>query len=152
MQPTDSPPTVAVGIINRSTNPLPAYQTPCAAGLDICAFVQSPIVLMPFQRMLIPTGLYLEIPTGFEVQLRPRSGLALRYGITLLNSPATIDADYRGEIQVLLINLGNEPFEITNGMRICQMVLQPVYCVQWQIQTVLTQTMRGVNGFGHTGQ
>ncbi len=142
---------VIIRVNNRSNNPLPAYATKGASGMDIAAYVKQPIVLEPMQWRAIPTGLYVEIPQGYEIQLRPRSGLAKKYGITLLNAPATIDSDYRGEIQVLLINLGKQPFEIYNGMRIAQMVVAPVVQIQWQVVEQLTPTQRGSGGFGSTG-
>ena len=142
---------VIIRVNNRSNNPLPAYATEGASGMDIAAYVKEPIVLHPMQWHAIPTGLYVEIPPGYEIQLRPRSGLAKKYGITLLNAPATIDSDYRGEIQVLLINLGKQPFEIYNGMRIAQMVVAPVVQIQWQVVEQLTPTQRGSGGFGSTG-
>ena len=131
--------------------PLPAYQTAHAAGMDLLAAVDAPIQLAPHARALIPTGLEMALPAGFEAQVRPRSGLALKQGMTVLNSPGTIDADYRGEIAVLLINLGTEPVEITRGMRIAQMVIAPVIQAQWQEVTELPVSQRGTGGFGSTG-
>ena len=131
--------------------PLPAYQTAHAAGMDLLAAVDVPIQLAPSARALIPTGLQIALPAGFEAQVRPRSGLALKQGMTVLNSPGTIDADYRGEIAVLLINLGTEPVEITRGMRIAQMVIAPVIQAQWQEVTELPVSQRGTGGFGSTG-
>ena len=131
--------------------PLPAYQTPHSAGMDLLAAVDAPIPLAPHARALIPTGLEMALPAGFEAQVRPRSGLALKQGMTVLNSPGTIDADYRGEIAVLLINLGTEPVEITRGMRIAQMVIAPVIQAQWQEVTELPVSQRGTGGFGSTG-
>ena len=131
--------------------PLPAYQTAHAAGMDLLAAVDVPIQLAPSARALIPTGLQIALPAGFEAQVRPRSGLALKQGVTVLNSPGTIDADYRGEIAVLLINLGTEPVEITRGMRIAQMVIAPVIQAQWQEVTELPVSQRGTGGFGSTG-
>ena len=142
---------VIIRVNNRSNNPLPMYATEGASGMDVAAYVETPIILQPMQWRTIPTGLYVEIPQGYEIQLRPRSGLAKKYGITLLNAPATIDSDYRGEIQVLLINLGKQPFEIHNGMRIAQMVVAPVVQIQWQEVEQLTSTKRGAQGFGSTG-
>ncbi|MBO4955843.1 MAG: dUTP diphosphatase [Muribaculaceae bacterium] len=142
---------VNVKIINRSSNPMPAYATPSSAGMDVRAFLSEPLTLQPMQRALIPTGLYMELPVGYECQMRPRSGLALRHGITLLNTPGTIDADYRGEVGVILINLSQEPFVINPGERICQMVIAS--CCQAtlvEVQT-LNDTERGTGGFGHTG-
>ena len=131
--------------------PLPAYQTAHAAGMDLLAAVDVPIQLAPSARALIPTGLQIALPAGFEAQVRPRSGLALKQGVTVLNSPGKIDADYRGEIAVLLINLGTEPVEITRGMRIAQMVIAPVIQAQWQEVTELPVSQRGTGGFGSTG-
>lgn len=142
---------ITVNILNKSNNKLPEYQTVGSSGLDISASLDEPIILQPMQRALIPTGLFVEIPDGYEIQLRPRSGLALKHGITLLNSPATIDADYRGEIKILLINLSTEPFQIENGMRIAQMVLAKVERLAWKAVASISQTTRNHNGFGHTG-
>ncbi|MCG9879338.1 MAG: dUTP diphosphatase [Bacteroidia bacterium] len=141
-----------VSIINKSTNPLPSYQTAHAAGMDLCAFLTEPIVLEPGKRILIPTGLYIELPEGFEAQVRPRSGLALKHGITVLNSPGTIDADYRGEIKVLLINLGSEPFTIQNGERIAQMIVAEYTQITWKESSQLSATERGEGGYGSTGK
>lgn len=132
--------------------PLPAYESAAAAGLDLRADVDRTIVLSPGGRALIPTGLVVELPNGYEAQIRPRSGLALRHGVTLLNAPGTIDADYRGEIQVILVNLGEVDFEIERGDRIAQMVVAPVHRVQWSEQEALGRTERGEGGFGHTGR
>ncbi len=140
-----------VKIINTSTNPLPEYATAGASGLDIRAFVTEPIVLQPLERALIPTGLYVAIPQGYEIQVRPRSGLAIKNGITCLNSPGTIDADYRGELKVILINLSNSSQTIVNGDRIAQMVLQNVASLQWQQVTTLDETERNTGGFGSSG-
>lgn len=141
-----------INICNLSDNPLPQYASDHAAGMDICAFVNEPISLKPGERVLIPTGLSVEIPIGFEAQIRPRSGLALKHGITVLNSPGTIDADYRGEIKIILINLGNDTFVVNNGDRIAQMVIAAHAQVSWSIQSSLTETTRGIGGFGHTGK
>ena len=141
-----------VRIINNSQNPLPKYATIASAGMDLCANNASPIELLPMQRVLIPTGLFLEIPIGFEAQVRPRSGLALKHGVALVNSPGTIDADYRGEVGVLLINLGDVPFVISTGDRIAQLVVAKHESVVWQLVEVLDQTQRGAGGFGHTGK
>ena len=130
---------------------LPAYATEQAAGMDLCAAVSNDVTLQPGQRTLIPTGLSIALPEGFEAQIRPRSGLALKNGITVLNSPGTIDADYRGEIQVILANLGTEPFTVTRGMRIAQMVVASYARVTWQQAESLSQTARGAGGFGSTG-
>lgn len=140
-----------VKIINRSKHPLPAYETPQSAGMDIRANLDAPIVLKPMQRVLVPTGLFIELPVGYEAQLRPRSGLALKKGITLLNTPGTIDADYRGEIGVILINLSEQDFMIADGERICQMVVAPHSRVDWNEVDVLAESERGAGGFGHTG-
>jgi dUTP pyrophosphatase len=140
-----------VKIINRSQHPLPAYETTSSAGLDVRANLTSSIELKPFERALIPTGLFLEIPDGFECQVRPRSGLALKKGITVLNSPGTIDADYRGEVGVILINLSNESFLVENGERIAQLVFAEYKQAKWIETEVLTETERGTGGFGSTG-
>lgn len=130
---------------------MPAYATPSSAGMDVRAFLSEPLTLQPMQRALIPTGLYMELPVGYECQMRPRSGLALRHGITLLNTPGTIDADYRGEVGVILINLSQEPFVINPGERICQMVIASCcHATVVEVQT-LNDTERGTGGFGHTG-
>lgn len=141
-----------VNIINKSNHPLPAYATTASAGLDLRAFLLDSIELEPMQRVLIPTGLYLELPVGTEAQIRPRSGLAFKHGITVLNSPGTIDSDYRGEIKVLLINLSADKFVIQNGERIAQMVLAKHERIEWQIAEVLETSDRGAGGFGHTGK
>ncbi len=141
-----------VKIINRSHHPLPQYETTQSAGLDLKAFLpEEPIILKPLQRGLVKTGLFMELPAGFEAQIRPRSGLALKKGITVLNSPGTIDADYRGEICVILINLGYEDFVINDGERIAQMVIARHEQAQMIEVTELTDTQRGAGGFGHTG-
>lgn len=141
-----------VKIINKSQHPLPAYETILSAGMDLRASLTESIILQPMQRALIPTGLYIELPSGTEAQIRPRSGLAFKHGITVLNSPGTIDADYRGEIKVLLINLSQEPFEIKDSERIAQMVVSKHETVEWQLVETLNQTQRGEGGFGHTGK
>jgi dUTP pyrophosphatase len=141
-----------VKIVNVSDNPLPHYSTEMSAGMDLRAHLHEPVVLKPLQRELIPTGLYIELPKGFEAQIRPRSGLALKKGITVLNTPGTIDADYRGEIRVILINLSNEDFVIENGERICQMVIAAHETVEWNLVEELNSTQRGAGGFGHTGK
>lgn len=145
-------PLLPVKIINQSDAPLPTYATAGAAGMDIRAALQSPIVLQPLERTLIPTGLFIELPVGYEAQIRPRSGLALKQGITCLNSPGTIDADYRGEIKIILINLSSEAQTIYPNDRIAQMVVHQVEQVQWQIVEALEQTTRNEGGFGHTGK
>ena len=141
-----------VNIINRSDNPLPQYATEGASGMDIRAFMPGPIVLQPLQRSLIATGLFIELPVGYEVQIRPRSGLAAKQGITCLNTPGTIDADYRGEIKVILINLSNENQTIEPGERIAQMVFQKVEKIAWCPAVGINETERGAGGFGHTGK
>ncbi len=140
-----------VKIINRSEHPLPAYATPASAGLDLRASVEVPITLQPLQRALIKTGLFLEIPPGYEAQVRPRSGLALKHGVTVLNSPGTIDADYRGEIGVILANLSDVPFIIADGERIAQLVIAKHERAEWMEGEVLSETKRGGGGFGSTG-
>jgi len=141
-----------IKILNTSPHPLPAYATLGSSGMDIRAFIENNVTLQPLQRALIPTGLFIELPVGYEAQIRPRSGLAIKHGITCLNSPGTIDADYRGEIKVILINLSNEPVTINNGDRIAQMVIQKVEQVELIEVKVLSITERGVGGFGHTGK
>lgn len=131
--------------------PLPGYMTDHAAGMDLVAAVSSDLVLPPGQRALVPTGIAIALPRGFEAQIRPRSGLALKNGITLVNTPGTIDADYRGEIRIILINHGNEPFVVRRGDRIAQMIVAPVCRVRWDVQEALPSTDRGSGGFGHTG-
>jgi dUTP pyrophosphatase len=143
---------VKVNIINKSKHSLPAYETNLSAGMDLRANLSEPIILQPMQRALIPTGLYIELPSGTEAQIRPRSGLAFKNGITVLNSPGTIDADYRGEIKVLLINLSQEAFEIKDSERIAQMVVSKHETVEWQLVETLSQTQRGEGGFGHAGK
>lgn len=140
-----------VKVINKSQHALPAYETTASAGLDVRANVEAPITLKPMERTLVKTGLFLEIPVGFECQVRPRSGLALKKGITVLNAPGTIDADYRGEVGVILINLSNEPFVIENGERIAQLVFARYEQAEWHEVTELTDTERGSGGFGSTG-
>ncbi len=141
-----------VRIINKSKFDLPAYETPQSAGMDIRANIEEPIVLKPLERKLIPTGLFIELPVGYEAQIRPRSGLAIKKGITVLNSPGTIDADYRGEICVIIVNLSAEDFVIESGERICQMVIAKHEQAVWQQVEVLSETERGAGGFGHTGK
>lgn len=139
-------------IVNKSNNPLPKYETVLSAGMDLRAFVTESIVLKPMQRALLPTGLYMELEEGFEAQIRPRSGLAFKHGITVLNSPGTIDADYRGELKVLLINLSNEDFEINSGERIAQMIIAKHDKATIEEVEELSSTERGEGGFGHTGR
>ena len=141
-----------VRIINRSDNPLPAYSTVHASGMDVRAFLPGEVVLKPLERRMIPTGLFLEIPEGYEAQIRPRSGLAIKHGITVLNTPGTIDADYRGEVCIILINLSDEDFIIRSGDRICQMVIASHEKVNWVVSEELKMTGRGDGGFGHTGK
>lgn len=143
--------TMKVQIINKSKHSLPQYATSSSAGMDLRANLDNPIVLKPLQRCLVPTGLYIALPEGFEAQIRPRSGLALKKGITLLNTPGTIDADYRGEIGVIVINLSAEDFIIEDGERIAQMVITRYEQAEWQEVEVLEDTERGAGGFGHTG-
>lgn len=140
-----------IRIINRSKNSLPTYETIHAAGMDLRADLESPVQLKPMERKLIPTGLHVELPEGFEAQIRPRSGLAYKHGISIVNSPGTIDADYRGEIKVLLINLSTESFEINSGDRIAQMIVAKHEKVNWQQVELLNDTTRGAGGYGHTG-
>ena len=142
---------MTVKIINKSSYPLPSYETIASAGMDIRAYITQPVVLKPMQRAIIKTGLYLELPIGTEAQVRPRSGLAAKKGITVLNSPGTIDADYRGEVGVILVNLSNEDFEVENGARIAQLVLASHQRAQWQQVSQLSDTDRGEGGFGSTG-
>jgi len=141
-----------IKIVNTSSNPLPAYETALSAGMDIRADLTDELCLAPMQRALIPTGLFMEIPEGYEAQIRPRSGLAARFGITILNAPGTIDADYRGEVKVIIINLSNENFTIKHGDRIAQMIISKHEKASWTMVEVLGETERGVGGFGHTGK
>lgn len=140
-----------IRIVNKSTNALPQYATSQSAGIDLRANLAEPVVLKPMERKLIPTGLFIELPEGYEAQIRPRSGLALKHGITVLNTPGTIDADYRGEIGVILINLSTEDFKIEHGERICQMVIARHEQAEWIQVEELNETERGAGGFGHTG-
>lgn len=144
--------TVEVKIVNTSDNPLPQYATEGSSGLDIRAYLQTPIELKSLERQLIPTGLFIELPQGFEAQMRPRSGLAVKQGLTCLNSPGTIDSDYRGEIKVLLINLSNQVQIIHPGDRIGQIVIQKVEKISWSQVALLSQTIRNTGGFGSTGK
>lgn len=142
---------MTVKIINKSNNPLPAYATSGSAGVDLRANLEEPVIINPLERKLIPTGIFIELPQGYEAQIRPRSGLAMKHGITVLNTPGTVDSDYRGEIKAVLINLSNEPFVIENGERICQMVIakhETAYFIE--VETI-GETERGNGGFGHTG-
>ncbi len=145
-------PLIKIKIINQSSNPLPQYATAGSAGMDIMADINEPLKLTSLQRVLVPTGLYIELPEGYEAQVRPRSGLAIKHGITCLNSPGTIDADYRGEIKVILVNLSNEDHVIQPGDRIAQMVIHTVEMIQWEPVTEVTATTRNDGGFGHTGK
>ena len=141
-----------VKVINRSANELPRYETPSSAGMDVRADLAGAIVLKPLERTLGPTGLYVELPEGYEMQIRPRSGLAIKHGLTLLNTPGTIDADYRGEIKIIVANLSSEPYELKPGERIAQMVVSRFTQVEWEPVQELSQTERGAGGFGHTGK
>jgi dUTP pyrophosphatase len=142
---------LTIKIVNQSNNPLPEYATMGSSGMDIRASIDQPMVLQPSERVLVPTGLSVEIPLGYEIQVRPRSGLAIKQGITCLNTPGTIDADYRGEIKVILINLSNEPQTIQPGDRIAQLVLQKVEQIKWVPVSELADSERGAGGFGSTG-
>ena len=142
---------IAVRIINKGKHSLPSYATEHSAGMDLRANLDAPIILAPGQRALIPTGLYLELPEGTEAQVRPRSGLAFKHGVTVLNAPGTIDADYRGEVGVLLINHGQEPFEVKDGERVAQLVIARYVRTEWQEVADLNTSERGAGGFGHTG-
>ncbi|MFW5761183.1 MAG: dUTP diphosphatase [Cyclobacteriaceae bacterium] len=139
-------------MVNKSNNPLPAYSTALSAGVDLRAYLDENIVIKPLERTLVPTGLYIELPVGYEAQIRPRSGLAVKHGITVLNTPGTIDADYRGEIKVILVNLSAEAFTIKSGERICQMIISKHETASWNEVEELNITERGEGGFGHTGK
>lgn len=141
-----------VKIVNNSPFGLPSYSTPLSAGMDLRAVLSEPVTLKPLERQLIPTGLHIELPAGFEAQIRPRSGLAIKHGISLVNTPGTVDADYRGEIKVILVNLSNEPFTLNPGERIAQMVVARHEKVQWDEVEVLEESARGEGGFGSTGR
>jgi len=141
-----------VKIVNKSKHNIPSYSTPLSAGMDIRANIDEPVTLKPGERRLIPTGLFIALPQGYEAQMRPRSGLALKNGISLVNTPGTIDADYRGEIGVIVINLSGENFTINDGDRICQMVIKRYETVEWEVCNTLDETNRGEGGFGHTGK
>jgi len=141
-----------IKIINKSEHPLPQYETAHAAGMDLRASTNEEIILKPLQRQLISTGLFIELPIGYEAQIRPRSGLAYKHGISIVNSPGTIDADYRGELKVLLVNLSDTDFKIVNGDRIAQMIVAKHETVQWQAVEALEETDRGEGGYGHTGK
>lgn len=142
----------SVKIINQSNNELPRYETALSAGMDLRAALESTITLKPMERTLVATGLFIELPAGYEAQIRPRSGLALKNGVTVLNSPGTIDADYRGEIKVLLVNLSQDVFEINPGDRIAQMIIATHAQIKWDEVQVLSETVRGAGGYGHTGK
>lgn len=141
-----------IQVINKSKHPLPKYATSLSAGMDLRANIDAPIVLKPLQRCLVPTGIFMALPEGFEAQVRPRSGLAIKKGVSVLNSPGTIDADYRGEVCVILVNLSSEEFVIEDGERIAQMVIARYEQAEWQEVDVLEETERGTGGFGHTGK
>ena len=141
-----------IKIVNRSKHAVPEYATAYSAGMDIRANLEASIIIKPLERKLIPTGLYIQLPEGYEAQIRPRSGLAIKKGITVLNSPGTIDADYRGEVCIILVNLSSEDFEIVDGERICQMVIAEHAQAEWVEVDVLGDTERGAGGFGHTGK
>lgn len=141
-----------IKIVNKSKHPLPEYATEASAGVDLRASIEEPFLLKPLQRALISTGLYIELPMGYEAQVRPRSGLAAKHGITVLNTPGTIDADYRGEIKVILVNLSSDDFIINDGERIAQMIISKHEQAQWQQVDQLEETARGAGGFGHTGK
>ena len=140
-----------IKVVNKGHQPLPQYATEQSAGMDLRANIDEPITLKPLERKLIPTGLHIALPVGFEAQVRPRSGLAIKHGITVLNTPGTIDADYRGEVCVILVNLSDEPFVIADGERIAQMVIARHEQAEWQEVEVLPETERGAGGFGHSG-
>lgn len=141
-----------IRIVNKSKHELPQYATPLSAGLDLRANIDSPIILGPMERCLVPTGLFMALPAGYEAQVRPRSGLALKKGITVLNSPGTIDANYRGEVCIILVNLSTEPFTIEDGERVAQMVIARHEQAEWEVTDVLDETERGEGGFGHSGR
>ncbi len=140
-----------VRLVNKSSHPLPEYQTAGSAGMDLRVFLTEPVTLQPLERRLMPTGLYMELPQGYEAQIRPRSGLAIKRGLTLINTPGTIDSDYRGEIMVPLVNLSGEPQTINDGERIAQMVIAKYEQISWEVVTELESTERGAGGFGHSG-
>ncbi|WP_044203731.1 dUTP diphosphatase [Flammeovirga sp. OC4] len=141
-----------IKVINKSHHPLPQYQTPLSAGLDLRAVLEEPVALQPLERKLIPTGLFIELPEGYEAQVRPRSGLAFKHGLTVLNSPGTIDADYRGEVKVLLVNLSNDVFNIEDGERVAQLIVAKHETVEWEPVEELSSTERGAGGYGSTGK
>lgn len=141
-----------IRIVNKSKHELPQYATPLSAGLDLRANIDAPVILRPMERCLVPTGLFIALPAGYEAQVRPRSGLALKKGITVLNSPGTIDADYRGEVCIILVNLSTEPFTIEDGERVAQMVIARHEQAEWEVTDALDETERGEGGFGHSGR
>ena len=141
-----------IRIVNQSRHPLPSYSTLLSAGMDLRAHLDNPVTLAPGARILVPTGLYISLPQGYEAQIRPRSGLALKKGVTILNAPGTIDADYRGEIGIIIANLSQEDFVMNDGERIAQMVVARHETVEWELCDSLDETVRGAGGFGHTGQ
>ncbi len=143
---------IQVSIINKSPHQLPAYQTVGSSGMDLCAWLQEPVVLLSLERRLIPTGLYMALPVGHEAQIRPRSGMAIKKGLTLVNSPGTIDSDYRGELMVPIINLSGETQVINDGERIAQMIISKYERIEWAVVDTLDETKRGAGGFGHTGK
>jgi dUTP pyrophosphatase len=141
-----------IKVVNKSKHPLPQYSTEYSAGLDLRANIEEPVLLKPLERALIKTGLFIELPEGYEAQIRPRSGLALKHGISIMNTPGTIDSDYRGEIGVILVNLSNEDFIVNDGERICQMIINKHEIIKWEEVDVLEDSVRGAGGFGHTGK
>lgn len=141
-----------IKIVNQSKHQLPTYETIASAGMDLRANLNEPILLKPLERILIPTGLYVELPSGYEAQIRPRSGLAYKHGITVLNTPGTIDADYRGEIKIILVNISNNDYVVNNGERIAQMIISQHATINWKQVDSLEETIRGAGGFGHTGK
>lgn len=143
---------VQIKVINRSKHPLPHYQTEHAAAVDVCANIDEPITLAPLERAVVPSGLFIALPPGYEAQIRPRSGLAAKHGLSLMNAPGTIDADYRGELGVIVVNLSKEPYTINDGERVAQMVVARHETIVWEEVTVLDETERGDGGFGHTGK
>jgi len=140
-----------IKVVNNSKHALPEYETEASAGMDLRANLDDPVTLRPLERFLVPTGLFIELPVGYEAQIRPRSGLAIKKGISLLNTPGTIDADYRGEIKIILVNLSNDEFIINDGERIAQMIISKVEKARWEMVEILEETTRGKGGFGHTG-
>ncbi|MGC9342050.1 MAG: dUTP diphosphatase [Bacteroidales bacterium] len=143
---------MVVKVVNKSKHPLPQYSTKYSAGLDLRANLDEPVLLKPLERALIKTGLFIELPEGYEAQIRPRSGLALKHGISIMNTPGTIDSDYRGEIGVILVNLSNEDFMVNDGERICQMIINKHETINWEEVDSLKESIRGSGGFGHTGK